>query len=79
MKGESAKNFATQGPNYYLASHMMWNPEIDADKVMDRFYKAFGPAADDIRRERLSFISREAFSKLPGIYSWQNLPERHAS
>lgn len=50
VKSESSKNFATQGPNYYLASHMMWNPEIDADKVLNRFYKAFGPAAGNIRK-----------------------------
>jgi Domain of unknown function (DUF4838) len=50
IKGESAKNFATQGPNYYLVSHMMWNPDTDADKVLDRFYKAFGPAAGDIKK-----------------------------
>lgn len=48
MYGEAQKNFATQGPNYYLASHMMWNPESDADKILDRYYKAFGPAGGHI-------------------------------
>jgi len=85
MKGESSKNFATQGPNYYLVSHMMWNPEIDADKVMDRFYKAFGPAADDIREyyeiferafiENQNVINDFSFNNI--INSWPEIfPEK---
>lgn len=49
MHGEAQKNFATQGPNYYLASHLMWNPESNAEKILDRYYRAFGPAAQYVR------------------------------
>ncbi len=50
MYGESGKNFATQGPNYYLACQLMWNPHADADKIMERYYRGFGPAAEDIKQ-----------------------------
>ncbi len=49
MYGESGKNFATQGPNYWLASHLMWDAEADATATMDRFYAAFGPAERHVR------------------------------
>ncbi len=49
MHGESQRNYATQGPVYYLVAHQMWNPNIDADKVMKRYYQAFGPASNYIR------------------------------
>ena len=49
MHGEAQKDFATQGPNYYLAAHLMWNPNAPAGRVMDRYYQAFGPAAVPIR------------------------------
>ena len=49
MKSESAKNFATQSPNYYLGSHLMWDPEMDGEKVLKRFYQAFGPASQSVR------------------------------
>ena len=50
MYGETEKSFATQGPNYFLAAHLMWNPHADADKIMDRYYQGYGPAADAIRK-----------------------------
>jgi hypothetical protein len=49
MYGETNKNFSTQGPNYYLQAHLMWNAHADGDAILDRYYSAFGPAADDIR------------------------------
>ena len=50
MYGESGKNFATQGPNYYLSTQLMWNPHANADKIMDRYYQGFGPAAEYVRK-----------------------------
>ncbi len=50
MDGEAEKSFATQGPNYYLVAHLMWNPLADADKIMNRYYQGFGPAAEHIRK-----------------------------
>jgi hypothetical protein len=50
MYGEGGKNFATQAPNYYVLTHLMWNPDADPEKVLDDFYAAFGPSAKDVRR-----------------------------
>jgi len=50
MYGETGKNYGTQGPNYYLAAHLMWRPHADPAPILDRFYAAFGPARDAVRR-----------------------------
>jgi enterochelin esterase-like enzyme len=50
MYGENDKNFGTQGPVYYLVSHLMWDPKADPAQILDRFYGAFGPAAHAVRR-----------------------------
>jgi hypothetical protein len=50
MYGETGKNYATQGPNYYLAAHLMWRPHAAPGPVLDRFYAAFGPARDPVRK-----------------------------
>jgi hypothetical protein len=50
MHGEAQKNFSTQGPNYWLAAHLMWDPSASSANIMDRYYRAFGPAAEPIRR-----------------------------
>lgn len=49
MHGEAQKNFANQGPNYYLACHLMWNPDSDSDSILARYYDAFGPASKHIK------------------------------
>jgi hypothetical protein len=44
--GEGSKNFATQAPNYWALTRMLWDPQRDASKVMPEFYRsAYGPAA----------------------------------
>ena len=50
MYGETGKNYGTQGPNYYLATHLMWNPHAAPGPILDRFYAAFGPARDPVRK-----------------------------
>ena len=50
MYGETGKNFATQGPNYYLQTHLMWNSKENGDALLDRYYSAFGPAKENIRK-----------------------------
>ncbi len=88
MNGEVQKNFATQGPNYYLVSHMMWNPETNADKVLARYYKAFGPAENHIRKYYGTFEDSilenqnkiNAFAYLELINSWPEIfPEKTVS
>jgi hypothetical protein len=45
--GEGSKNFATQAPNYWAITRMMWDPSRDTDQVMPEFYRsAYGPAAE---------------------------------
>lgn len=48
--GEGGKNFATQAPNYYVLTHLMWNPDANADRILDEFYDAFGPAKKNVRK-----------------------------
>ncbi len=39
-------HWSNQGPYYYLLVHLAWNPWLDADALMERYYQAaFGPAA----------------------------------
>lgn len=49
MYGEAPGDFTTNAPNYWLVSHLMWNPDANSDAVMKRFYRAFGPAENEIR------------------------------
>ena len=53
---ESGNNWGLHGRGYYIANKLMWNPQLDVDALLADFYeKAFGPAADAVRRyyERL--------------------------
>lgn len=78
MYGEAQKDFATQGPNYFLVAHLLWNPEADSQRILDRYYQGFGPAAKSIRRyfdtfEQAILNNQEAipdFSYRKLIYSW---------
>ncbi len=85
MYGEASKNFATQGPNYYLVAHMMWNPDADAEKIMARYYKAFGPASENIKNYYDTWENAiienqdeiESFSYLDLVNSWPEIfPEK---
>jgi hypothetical protein len=85
MKSEAAKNFATQGPNYYLGAHLMWDPEMDGEVVLKRFYAAFGPAAKHVRRYYETFENSllenqkklRSFGYLELINTWPELfPEK---
>lgn len=83
IEAESQKNFSTQGPNYYLGCHLMWNPEANSDKILERYYNAFGPASDYIKDYYNIFeISiqenlKSDFTYLRLINSWpQTFPEK---
>jgi len=47
--GETGKNFATQAPNYYVLTHLLWNPQADTDALLNDFYATFGPAGKGVR------------------------------
>ncbi len=49
LQSEMCYDFATHGPNYYLAAKMLWDTELTRDEIMADYYRAgFGPAADDV-------------------------------
>ncbi len=53
---ESGNNWGLHGRGYVLANRLMWEPDADANAILDDFYvRAFGPAAGAMRRyyERL--------------------------
>src|SRR5262249_33680042 len=42
--GEGSKNFATNAPNYWALTRMLWDPDRDTNQVMPEFYRsAYGP------------------------------------
>ncbi|MBI5685864.1 MAG: DUF4838 domain-containing protein [Verrucomicrobia bacterium] len=44
------ENWATQGPAYYAMAQLAWNPNRDAQAMMEDYYRrGFGPAASDIK------------------------------
>ena len=47
--GETGKNFATQAPNYYMLTHLLWNPQGDPKAILNDFYATFGPAEKGVR------------------------------
>lgn len=48
--GEGSKSFATQAPNYWAITRMMWDPARDTSQLMRSFYTAaYGDAAEEMR------------------------------
>ncbi|MFW6457592.1 MAG: DUF4838 domain-containing protein [Planctomycetota bacterium] len=44
------EHWSTQGPMYYVMAQLTWDPEQDAEMLLDDYYRrGFGPAADQIR------------------------------
>jgi len=49
--GEASNDWGLHGRGYYLLSHLLWNPDAEAQVILDDFYKqAFGPAAGVMQR-----------------------------
>ncbi len=47
--GEGSKSFATQAPNMWAITHMMWDPKRDSTNLMRDFYEsAYGPVAKEM-------------------------------
>ncbi len=48
---ESSCNWGPNGPGYWMAAHLMWEPAQDPGALLEDFYsRAFGHAADPMRR-----------------------------
>ncbi|MCD6362034.1 MAG: DUF4838 domain-containing protein [Armatimonadetes bacterium] len=49
LQSEMCRDFATHGPNYYLAAKLLWDTDRTREEILDDYYRAgFGPAADDV-------------------------------
>jgi hypothetical protein len=60
---ESSINWASNGPGYWIAARLMWNPNLDATSLANEFYqKAFGAAARPMRRIYERWARGERFS-----------------
>lgn len=48
--GEGSKSFATQAPNFWALTHMMWDPQRDTTHLMRDYYEsAYGPVAKEMQ------------------------------
>ena len=48
---ESGNNWGVHGRGYYIANKLLWNPDADVNALLADFYdKAFGPAAEPMKR-----------------------------
>lgn len=48
--GEGSKAFATQSPNTWAVTRMLWDPSRDPKAMMDDYYQsAYGPVANEMR------------------------------
>ncbi len=67
---ESSNNWGIHGLGYYVANRLMWNPKTDVDALISDFHeKAFGPAANTMRRyyertQRPYFVSGNLVAQL---------------
>lgn len=49
LHSEICRDFATHGPNYYLAARMIWDTSLTRRQVLDEYYQSgFGAAAKDV-------------------------------
>lgn len=61
-------NWATQGLNYYVLAKLHWNPDLDADKVIDDYCRSgFGDAAEPVKRFflRIEHLTDQIAAKKP--------------
>jgi hypothetical protein len=50
------EHWATQGPQFYVMTHLAWDPKQDGAAIMADYYaRGFGPAADHVRNYYAAF------------------------
>lgn len=60
---ESSCNWGPNGLGYWMAAHLMWDPDLDAHQLVEDFCRsAFGDAAPHIRRIYERWAKGERFS-----------------
>ncbi|WP_347242876.1 DUF4838 domain-containing protein [Thermogutta sp.] len=60
---ESSCNWGPNGPGYWIAAHLMWNPQLDAQSLFEDFCtRAFETAAAPMRRLYERWSRGERFS-----------------
>jgi hypothetical protein len=83
------EHWATHGPQYYVMAQIVWNPQVDAQVVLDDYYRrAFGPAAASVReyyetleKERMTFTAADGETgvfSLPKLYTPELLRDAQA-
>lgn len=75
---ESGNNWGLHGRGYYIANRLMWNPDENVDELLVDFYeKAFGPAAEPVRRfyERFDAGSKPLMSEHLLALAFRDLDE----
>ncbi|MEM7316259.1 MAG: DUF4838 domain-containing protein, partial [Planctomycetota bacterium] len=63
------EHWSTQGPQYYAMAQLVWNPSKDGAAILDDYYRrAFGPAAEHVRRyyesiesARMAYVTDEGY------------------
>lgn len=73
------EHWATQGPQYYVMAQLVWNPDQDAQGVLDDYcQRAFGPAAADVRRyfetleaARMAYVNEHGYGG--GVFNFPKL------
>jgi hypothetical protein len=74
------EHWAAHGPQYYVMAQLVWDPQVDAEAVLDDYYaRAFGPASEEVREyyetlesERMKFTAADGESSVfgfPKLYS----------
>ncbi|MFZ5829617.1 MAG: DUF4838 domain-containing protein [Planctomycetota bacterium] len=75
------EHWATQGPQYYVMAHLIWDPSRDGQAVLDDYYaRGFGPAAEHVRayydlieQARMDYVRERGYEAglfaFPSLYS----------
>jgi len=59
-------HWATQGLNYYICAKLLWNPDLNIDKLLDDYCRSgFGSGADSVKKYflRIEAITNELAAK----------------
>lgn len=73
---ESTFSGGSMGPNWYLASRLLWDPSMNPGAILDDYYStAFGPAAGPVRRMYDRWGGRFALSDHEVALSLRDLDE----